>query len=356
MKRRIPFLLAILSLFTLTSCGFLEDIREQIGGNEPLPTGPAPTVVPDNDNIPEASVTMPDNPGLYTVTYDFNNGSIAKSKVNNQNLAIKPEDPKKIAARFEYWCSDEELTKPFDFTTPLRRDTILYAKYDIDYAELTNLLSTDEIKGTIRIVSKFKKGVLVQQSLGSGTIIKKEGNYYYALTNNHVIYQPEGTSLVSYTVYDVYLNEYTASVLNASSTYDLALIRFAPKGEVKLPEPLPVIELAKDSLSKGEGIISVGNPLGQSNVITYGRVESTHAKFVPNASTIKESNVQFEVINHSAFINSGSSGGALFDTNLHLIGVNFASSTSIDDGSFMYSHAIPLNRVLEFLEASGFTI
>ena len=62
--------------------------------------------------------------------------------------------------------------------------------------------------------------------------------------------------------------------------------------------------------------------------------------------------VDFEVGWHDTPTSNGSSGGAVFDYSLSVVGINFAANTN-DDGSFNYGVFIPISRVREYLAASG---
>ena len=59
-------------------------------------------------------------------------------------------------------------------------------------------------------------------------------------------------------------------------------------------------------------------------------------------SSPADSNVKFDVIEHSAFINRGSSGSALINPNGEVVGVNYA-------GGEREFYAVPASRVIEFL-------
>ena len=83
----------------------------------------------------------------------------------------------------------------------------------------------------------------------------------------------------------------------------------------------------------------------------YSFYEKTgYKKFEPKAETIEKSNVTFDVIKHTAFINNGSSGGGLLNYNQELIGINFASSVNSTTEEFVTGYAIPIEKVREFLD------
>ena len=344
MKRKLCASLAILSLFTMTSCALLDSVRSHI--NDIVPD--APIVTPSEDIKGDVTIPVPSSPGKYRVIYDFNNGEVMEGMVYDNNLVPEPSTPSKLHSKFLYWCKDERLTNKFEFSETVHSDIVLYAKYEIDYMALTNEISLEAIHSNIRIIGTYSNGAFSggQTSLGSGIIIHEDDTYYYALTNHHVVYKPSKYSKAKYEVIDCYQNYYDCVVLKPSSDYNLGLVKFPKNPKNK---PLKVTKMQNDALSNGEVIISLGEPLAQSNTITYGTVLSNNASFLPNEDTLLESNVKFRVINHSAPINSGSSGGALLDTNLNLVGLNFASSTSVDTNEFLYSHAIPLPKIKEFL-------
>ena len=80
----------------------------------------------------------------------------------------------------------------------------------------------------------------------------------------------------------------------------------------------------------------------------YGYYKNTQ-KFTPAEETTLISNVTFNVIVHSAYINSGSSGGALVDENLKLVGINFASASIESTSKYLYTYAIPASKAKEFI-------
>ncbi len=66
----------------------------------------------------------------YTVTFNTNGGSsVASQTVISGKTAKKPADPTKAGYAFSGWYSDQNLTKAFNFSTAIKANTTLYAKW-----------------------------------------------------------------------------------------------------------------------------------------------------------------------------------------------------------------------------------
>ena len=169
---------------------------------------------------------------------------------------------------------------------------------------------------------------------GSGVIISADG---YIVTNNHVVDDADELT--------VSLNEgskeYSARVIGADKTTDLALIKIDGKN-------LPAIQIANsDDVKVGEWVLAVGNPLGLNNTVTAGIISA-------KARTLGANGVE-SFIQTDAAINQGNSGGALVNTRGELVGINamLASPTGSNIG---YGFAIPtaiMNKVVDDLKQYG---
>ena len=168
---------------------------------------------------------------------------------------------------------------------------------------------------------------------GSGVIISADG---YIVTNNHVV---DGADELTVTLNEN-SKEYSARIIGADKTTDLALIKIDAKN-------LPAIAIANsDDVKVGEWVLAVGNPLGLNNTVTAGIV-SAKARQMGEGVT--------SMIQTDAAINQGNSGGALVNTNGALIGVNamLASPTGSNIG---YGFAIPtaiMNKVVDDIKKYG---
>lgn len=220
----------------------------------------------------------------------------------------------------------------------------------MDYTKILNLLSTEYISTNVKVQVKhwntgflgiFEKDVI--QSTGSGVIFADSDGYYYVLTNNHVVFDKDRENH-EYKIQDYKGNVYSAKLYNnsADANYDLAILFFT-KGS----EKLKVSKLAKDNPIINEEIISIGQPDGQNNAITFGVVEIYKTVTLIN-TPVGESNVQFKVIKHSAPISSGSSGGVLMNSNFEIVGINYVgeANTSFSDSS--YGLSIPVEKIKEY--------
>ena len=171
-----------------------------------------------------------------------------------------------------------------------------------------------------------------RQAAGSGVIITTDG---YIVTNNHVV---DGADELTVTLNDN--KEYSARIIGADATTDLALIKIDAK-------QLPAIKIANsDDVKVGEWVLAVGNPLGLNNTVTAGIVSA-------KARTMGQG-VQ-SMIQTDAAINQGNSGGALVNTRGELIGIN-AMIYSQTGSNIGYGFAIPttiMNKVVDDLKQYG---
>lgn len=162
---------------------------------------------------------------------------------------------------------------------------------------------------------------------GSGVIISADG---YIVTNNHVV---DGADELTVTLNEN-SKEYSARIIGADKTTDLALIKIDAKN-------LPAIVIANsDDVKVGEWVLAVGNPLGLNNTVTAGIVSAKARSMGSGVSSM---------IQTDAAINQGNSGGALVNTRGELIGINamLASPTGSNIG---YGFAIPTSIVKKAVE------
>ncbi len=172
-----------------------------------------------------------------------------------------------------------------------------------------------------------------REGAGSGVIISSDG---YIVTNNHVV---DGADELTVTLNDN--KEYSARIIGADKTTDLALIKIDAKN-------LPTLPIGdSDKLKVGEWVLAVGNPFNLNSTVTAGIVSAKARSLGANGV---ESFIQTD-----AAINAGNSGGALVNTQGELVGINamLYSQTGSYSG---YGFAIPttiMNKVVEDLKQYG---
>ena len=134
--------------------------------------------------------------------------------------------------------------------------------------------------------------------------------------------------------------EYSARIIGADKTTDLALIKIDAKN-------LPAIVIANsDDVKIGEWVLAVGNPLGLNNTVTAGIVSAKARQMGEGVASM---------IQTDAAINQGNSGGALVNTRGELIGIN-AMIYSQTGSNIGYGFAIPtaiMNKVVEDIKKYG---
>ena len=168
---------------------------------------------------------------------------------------------------------------------------------------------------------------------GSGVIISADG---YIVTNNHVV---DGADELTVTLNEN-SKEYSARIIGADKTTDLALIKIDAKN-------LPAIVIANsDGVKVGEWVLAVGNPLGLNNTVTAGIVSAKARQMGEGVASM---------IQTDAAINQGNSGGALVNTRGELIGIN-AMIYSQTGSNIGYGFAIPtaiVNKAVDDFKKYG---
>ena len=168
----------------------------------------------------------------------------------------------------------------------------------------------------------------VESGAGSGVIISSDG---YILTCAHVV---SGASQITVTIGDT---DYTATVVGKDDTSDVAVLKIDATGLT------PATVGDSDSLSVGDSVLAVGNPLGQlGGTVTSGIVSALNRSVTIRGTS---STNTMSLIQMDASVSPGNSGGGLFNMNGELIGlVNAKSSSSNAEG---LGFAIPINDAIQ---------
>ena len=173
--------------------------------------------------------------------------------------------------------------------------------------------------------TSFFTGQYVTQGAGSGVVLSDDG---YIVTNNHVI---ENASAVTVRTQDG--KEYPATLIGTDKQTDLAVIRIEAK------DLNPVIFADSDKIEVGQLAVAIGNPLGElGGTVTNGIISAKDRDITIAGEAMT-------LLQTSAAVNPGNSGGGLFDENGHLVGVINAKSAGGDIEGLGF--AIPSNRVRE---------
>ena len=206
-----------------------------------------------------------------------------------------------------------------------------YAAFDeLSPADLyeENVNSTVGITISAKTTSRYGYGYTYEAS-GSGFIISDDG---YVLTNYHVI---SGYDKVTVATYDQ--ETYDATVIGYDESSDIAVLKI----EAENLKPVTLGDSGK--LRVGDTVYAIGNPLGE---LTFSLTRGIVSALSRNIST--ESGSSMGLIQTDCAINSGNSGGALFNTSGEVIGITnakFSSSGSMEAEIDNIGFAIPINSV-----------
>lgn len=183
-------------------------------------------------------------------------------------------------------------------------------------------------------------GELETNSEGSGVIYKKEGDYAFIVTNNHVV---SGSDALEVLFKDGTTVE--AELVGSDTFTDLAVLK------ISSDKVTTVAEFGdSDSINVGEPAIAIGSPLGTeyASSVTQGII-SAKDRSITNQN--EGELISINAIQTDAAINPGNSGGALVNAAGQVIGINSVKISSSGNGVSAegMGFAIPSNDVVSII-------
>ncbi len=177
---------------------------------------------------------------------------------------------------------------------------------------------------SIEVSSGYSKGY------GTGFIVSEAG---YIVTNYHVV---EDAKSVYVTLYDE--STYSAEVIGYEESNDLAVIKIEPKGTIE-----SLIYGKSSDLEVGDDVYVIGNPLGDLTFTLTTGVVSALNRLIDTGSGFTINMFQTD-----AAINSGNSGGPVFDEHGYVVGIASAkyAAASIEGLSF----CVPIDDVRSMID------
>jgi serine protease Do len=159
-------------------------------------------------------------------------------------------------------------------------------------------------------------------NLGTGFVVRKDG---WVATNFHVV---RGATAVT-VVFSDHREFPVVEIMNANRLHDLVILRIDARN-------LPVLALGdSDRVRPGDSVLAIGHPLGLEDTVSNGLI-----------SAVREVHEDLSVLQISAPIAPGSSGGPLFNDRGEVIGVATAVSTRGQNLNF----GLPSKYLAELVE------
>ncbi len=174
--------------------------------------------------------------------------------------------------------------------------------------------------------------------LGSGFFINKDG---YLITNFHVIAGEKKISVTQFLQENQILRRVVhkdVEIVAAAPFHDLCVLRIKNFDT----EITPVVFAPEESLSIGETVFAIGNPLGLERTVTEGVLSQTHRNF---------GGILYLQVD--APVNPGNSGGPLFNARGQVIGVINMGVPSMEGLNFAIP-ALHSKYILDHIDAFAY--
>lgn len=185
-------------------------------------------------------------------------------------------------------------------------------------------------------------------SAGSGVIyqLDKETGSAFIVTNYHVVYDPDSRqdNGIAETI-NVYLygSEYNgmemqATYVGGSMYYDLAVLYVQGSELLRQSDAVAVTIADSDLVQVGSTAIAIGNAESEGISVTSG-VVSVASEYITMTAADGYTSVDYRVMRVDTAVNSGNSGGGLFNEDGQLIGI--VNAKTVDDGVENIGYALP---------------
>jgi len=187
---------------------------------------------------------------------------------------------------------------------------------------------------TTSITTNFWGYQTTSAASGSGFIFSSDG---YILTNFHVV---EDSTSITVSMYDG--KTYSAKLVGYDEGNDVAVLKIEATGLI------PVILGNSENINVGDSVVAIGNPLGELTFsLTSGSISAKDREItMSNGATM-------QLMQTDCAINSGNSGGALFNLYGEVIGITNAKYSSSSSGASIdnIGFAIPINKARAIAES-----
>ena len=203
-------------------------------------------------------------------------------------------------------------------------------------AEVYALNVNSTVGITTSITTNYWGYTTTSAASGSGFIYSDDG---YIITNFHVV---ENSSSISVSMYDG--TSLDAKLVGYDESNDVAVLKVESEQALT-----PVVIGDSNNLNVGDPVVAIGNPLGELTFsLTSGAVSALDREVTFSGG------ITMNLIQTDCAINSGNSGGALFNLYGEVIGItnakysgNSSSGATIDNIGF----AIPMNHVRSIVDS-----
>jgi serine protease Do len=249
--------------------------------------------------------------------------STAWAQTKSEDVAISSNH-----ARFMSFADIIEPVMP----TVVNINTVKHGEDNENYKSLLEALMIDHLNhylGEFNFPFSFDDITITSNSfaLGSGVIVDQEGDI---ITNYHVV---SGSDEIFIKLSDN--REFPARIIGSDPKTDLALLK------IEVPEKLPFARFGDSSaLRVGDIVIAIGNALGFGGTVTTGIISSKGRDLGEDQEELVGDFIQTD-----AAINTGNSGGPLFDLSGQVIGINTSLLEVNGNTNIGIGFAIPANTV-----------
>lgn len=232
----------------------------------------------------------------------------------------------------------------------------------IDGADGELIISTDNssiaaasakgLRSSVSIYCTFNSSAKqdAYYSAGSGVIYqldRAEGDAFI-ITNYHVVYDAASSAEngisedIRVYLYGSQIEDkaISATYVGGSLYYDIAVLRIEDSEVLRQSSAIAVDVANSDEVAVGKNAIAIGNPQGEGISASLG-VVSVDSEYIDMTGADDKTAVTFRVMRVDTAVNSGNSGGGLFDDEGKLIGI--VNAKIIDDKVENIGYAIPSN-------------
>ena len=197
-----------------------------------------------------------------------------------------------------------------------------------------------------------KENIVEYGSAGSGIIyqLDKASGTAYIITNHHVVYDSKSNT-TNHISDEIYISLYgleqeenliRATYIGGSEIYDIAVLKVTNSEILKNSMALKVEYVNSDTLQVGDIAIAIGNPENNGISATQGII-SLESEYIEMANSANTDVITYRVLRVDTAINSGNSGGGLFDSEGRVMGI--VNAKMVDEAIDSIGYAIPSNIV-----------